>query len=88
MQTYKCHAKVSKDHQLHVPLPDEIPEGDVEVVIFFRHQKPRESQQEPTDRMTALRQIREKFGPYLSSSEEFARSKQYEIDWEERKFER
>lgn len=73
------HATVSEDHRLAVSLPTEIPAGHVEVIVLFHPQPIYEKPDLATQRLAALQRARERFGAYLSSSEEFANSKREEI---------
>jgi hypothetical protein len=88
MQAFKCHAIVPEDHRLMLPLPAEIPTGEVEIIVLFRPEKTAEEPDWAAKRLAALEHARERFGNLLTSSEDFAAAKQEEIVLEESRFER
>lgn len=87
MQAFKLHATVPDNHRLILSLPEEIPTGEVEIIILS---KPRsqESNHPMAERLAALQRAQDKFGRLLSGSEIFAATKQQEITLEESRFER
>lgn len=109
MHTHRLKVMIPEDRQLHVRMPEEVPTGPAEIIVFTETPVAREpeepSREEASRRFRALAKqfaadprpfdelsdeerearIRQVMGigrGLLSSSEEFAREKQEEIDRE------
>lgn len=87
MQAFKIHATVPDNHRLILALPEEIPTGEVEIIILSKPRISQENNHPMAERLAALQRAQDKFGELLSGSEIFAATKQQEITLEESRFE-